>query len=535
MEILEFDAVVVGGGLAGLSAAVRLLTARKELRVAIVFQGTGASACISGLNAVIFSPHNADSMEQYAQDTMETGFHIGDPGLVSTMCREAARGVKFLQECGIEFACRDSGGLARRHASGSTYPRTLHQSGGLLGRQIIKKMLDLSRQNGATLIERTSCHQVLVNEGSTAGVVTEKADGSYQVLRAPIVVVAWGGAGTLFPETTYPADVDGRGLAIAFECGARLVDLEFIEFEPTVMVWPPAAKGELFLTALLGEGAHLRNLRGERFLLRDRPQGEAGCPKTILNRAIWRELSEGRGTEHHAIYADLRHLPLRTVQAFSWFYERLQAAGLDPQRDLLEVAPVPHSHSGGIAVNSSYQTDITGLYAVGEAMGGIHGACRMAGNSATQALVSGLLSAEAILNPGTVRKPSLPTSVQPVFKDERIRKRLLPEVKASLARALGPVRNADTLKKGMEDLTRLHECRQVAQDDFTRQTILSGLLLIQASLFRLESRGAHFRSDYPLMSDEWLARIEVKREADGVMNCRKVCLSHQADSLLGTK
>jgi aspartate oxidase len=410
--------------------------------------------------------------------------------------------------------------LLRRHASGSTYPRTLHQKSGLLGNQITTTLLDIVSRKGAVIARGSTCRHLLVNQAKIAGLLVEDKDGVYQVIEAPVVVVAWGGVGNLFPESTNPSDVDGSGLAIAFESGASLVDLEFIEFEPTVMIWPPKVKGELFLTALFGEGAYLRNGQEERFLLRLRPQGEAGCPKTVLNKAIWHEIAEGRGTNHHGVYADLRHIPPEKIRPFSWFYHRLNSAGLDPGKDLLEVAPSPHSHSGGIAVNtSSYETDIAGLYAIGEAAGGIHGACRMAGNSATQALVSALLCGDDILN-SVHSAPSLPVGTPQPRKNERIRRELLPKIGEIIGHSLGPIRCAETLQKGFDNLISLYP--KSTDDEFTRHRILCGLLLVQASFFRRESRGNHFRSDYPQLDEYWNTTVKVKRGVNGEIECQRI-------------
>ena len=525
-EATRYDIVIIGSGLAGLASAVRLGEESRKLRIGVVSTGTGASASISGLNAVAAANPYGDSNQQHIEDMLQVGEHLGSAGMVEEMCRAVSRCVEWLEDRGVEFA-REHGKLLQRHASGCTFPRTLYHGGGLLGPHIMQKLRARLADSGVDLLDKTVCTSLLTDEGSVKGIAVEGPPGVRRMLLAPVVVAAWGGVGRLFPESTYPEDVDGRTLAMAYDCGARLIDLEFVEYEPTVIVWPPKARGELLPTAIFGDGAYLLNRNHERFILGVRSQGEAGCPKTVMNRAIWQEISDGRGSEHGGVYGDLRHVPLSTVAAYPWFYERIVKSDLDPSKELLEIKPMAHGHLGGIEVDAGYQSLVDGFYAVGEAMGGIHGACRLAGNATTQALVSGILGAESILGrTATSKSPSVPVpQLPPIRRNAEAAQRLLSEIRSILKKISGPSRDADALETCIEELGALLNSPKISNDEPTRQSALSALLIARSSLLRTESRGHHYRSDFPFLDPGWQASIELYRGEDGTAQWSKVARS----------
>lgn len=519
----QYDVIIIGTGLAGLAAASRLIDESRTIKIAMITAGKGATSYISGLNAVIYPNPWGDSNRQYIQDMLESGCYINDQKLVEVMCQEAPRCIKLLQKWGICFAARNNQ-LLRRHTSGSTYPRTLCQTSDLLGNQIITKLSNRLLSRGVKIFYKTICTRLLLKKGEVYGVlVSPTFEDNYQfIIYAPVVIVAWGGIGNLFPESTYPRDIDGRTLAMAFESGARLIDLEFVEFEPLVFIWPPVIKNKLCPTSILGDGAYLLNRDHKRFLLSIRQQGEAGASKTMLNQAIWKELSEGRGSSHKGVYVDLRHISQKTLKAYPWFFERMKMAGLDPTNDLLEVAPLAHSHSGGMAVNENYQTNIYGLFAIGEAMGGIHGACRIAGNAATQALVSGVLGAEGVLGIRFKYLSCIDSELKYLPRNNYIYNKIIPRIKDIIGQILGAQRDGATLKEGIERLWSILTSKKILKDEFIRQTALSGLLIAQSSLLRKESRGTHYRRDYPGSIKNWQCSICIYSSNEGEVKWEKI-------------
>lgn len=518
----QFDVIIIGSGLAGSIAAARLLEESERIRIAMITSGSGGTPYIAALNAALPCNPWGDSPDQHAQDMFQAGHFINAPALVKRICREAPRGVEFLQKMGIEFA-KKNGEFLRRHTSGSTYPRSLCQISDLLGKQILRKLQHRLHDKGMVIFNKAICNRLLVREGEVYGVsFTPFPGGACQNLYAADVIAAWGGIGNLFPESTYPPDIDGRSLAMAFEAGVSLIDLEFLEFEPLVTVWPEGARGEPCPTAMLGEGAYLLNRNLERFILKVRPQGEAGSPKTLLNQAIWQELAAEQGSPHGGIFVDLRHIPLEILKAYPWFYNRIANAGLDLKKDLLEVRPIAHSHSGGVAVAADYQTNVNGLFAIGEAAGGIHGACRLGGNAATQALVSGFLGAEGVLAKGFKRSIGFPPEPASFLRDIKIYDQVVPEVKKVVGQVLGPQRDRASLEMGKMKLEILSASHETRRDSLASQIILSALLMVQSGLLRKESRGCHYRSDYPATDPDWRCSIEIYRSSNGAIEWRRI-------------
>ncbi|HOK53664.1 MAG TPA: FAD-binding protein [Armatimonadota bacterium] len=513
MYDLAFDVLIVGSGLSGLVAACRLVELGVR-RVAVASQGAGATPVIAALNASIQPNKWGDTPQQHMLDTLTIGTFVNDEALVKSMCDDAHRCVNLVESWGVEFA-RVDGDYYRRHASGSTYPRSLCQTSEIIGVQMYRVLREWLEERGVTLISRATCTDLLCDEGGVTG-ARLLIDGAPQVISAPIVIAAWGGAGSLLPNSTYPLDVDGRGISILARAGVELRDLEFIEFEPMVSLSPEGAKGEPCPTAMLGEGAYLLNSKGERFMLKFRPQGEAGSPKTLMNRAIWEQVSLGNGSPNGGAFVDLRHIPLEVLKGYPWFYNRLINAGHDPKKELLEVGPAPHSHSGGAVVDSGYATRVEGLYAVGEASGGVHGACRLAGNAATQALVSGILAAEAIAAKG-VRKAESPYVSAELKLNPDARKAGHEWLQALLGRELGSMRTEAGLTSALADVEEKLESAEAEQDDLFTQKLEAARLILVSALARKESRGGHVRKDYPEVDEAFKGSVYVEQDDTGAV------------------
>jgi len=509
----SFDLIVIGSGLAGLVTALRIAEESEKMKIAIISRANGATPYITVLNAVAESNLWGDSEEQYINDMLQAGYFINDKKLVVKMCRETLRCIDFLLKWNINFSKGSDGKFLRRHASGSSYPRSLFQEPDILGKQIIFKLKEhLLNKKEVYILENKICRNLLVKDGKIFGATIEDfCDSSVINLFAPVVVAAWGGIGNLFLDSTYPSDIDGTNLSIAYEAGVSLVDLEFIEFEPLVIKWPEQIKGIICPTSILGDGAHLLNSKREQFILKHYQKEEAGCKKTVLNKAIWQEIKEKRGSEHGGIYIDLKNIPTKALNTYPWFYNKILKEGVDPEKVFLEVAPVAHSHSGGIRVKEDYQTNVDGLYAVGEAMGGTHGADRLAGNAATQALVSGILGAEEILGREHRNIPNSNVKIHKIQRNKKVYKKVVPKVKNIVKKIIGIEREENILIEGIKELKQILNSREISDDDYSYKITLSSLLIAQSCLIRKESRGNHFRSDYPNIDKDWQCSIEIKK------------------------
>jgi len=520
-----FDIIILGNGISALTTAAKIIDGKKDVRIAIINKGNGASYFVDALNAVTPENPYGDTVQSHAKDMFEIGCYLNDKQLVLKMCQEAYRCVKILEKWGINFK-KEGDQYVLHRTSGSSFPRTLFQISMPVGKSIIlnlqKKLIDKS----VKFINKTSCIKLLIDENKIIGITTKNSfKNYYQNFYAPIVVIAWGGIGNLYPYSTYPNDIDGSSIAIAFDAGLELLDLEFVEFEPLVVLWPFELKGQPCPTALLGDNAHLRNKDLERFILKWRNKGESGAPKTLINRAGVEEIAIGKGTIHGGFYYDLRDVPQSVLENYRWFYQKLKKANINYQKDLLEVGLAAHSHSGGIKVNESFQTKVNGLYAVGEAVGGIHGACRLGGNSSTQALVSGIIAAEKILKDGILKNfNNLKIKAIPkTYKiDEKIYQNIKFKVQGIINKSLGFYRNKKDLEICIKKLKHLLKSDYLLKDTYTKHLVLSALLIANSALLREESRGNHNRLDFPNFSKDWQCSIVISSSYDGDIKWEKI-------------
>lgn len=532
----KYDVAIVGGGIAGLSVALRLPS---HLRVALFTKGQlGESNTRYAQGGLTVALGADDSPELHFQDTLAAGAGLCDATAVRMLTEEAPAAVRWLISMGVQFdrvqpgsdahATQD-GLLLGREAAHSRW-RVLHAGGDATGAEIERAlMIALRKRSSIVLYEETYVRSLRVENGVCTGLEAVHRNGQAIIIEAQATILANGGAGGLWLHTSNPAGATADGIALAWRAGAALTDLEFMQFHPTVLVVDGGS--HLVSEAVRGEGAYLRNHAGERFMPRYHAMGEL-APRDVVARSILSEmLSEGTDCQ----YLDLRHLPAeRMHERFPTISAICRGYGLDLARDLLPIAPAAHYCMGGVMTDTFGRTTLEGLYAVGEvACTGVHGANRLASNSLLEGLVFGLRLADGLA--GTIAVQAIPSSRQAitlsVFDDlsreesllhiELDRENIL-QMRSEIRQVMWKYVSLQRDRQGLlEARHQLHNLRHrvktngtVKQDKHniavewleTVNMLKVAELVIVASLQRCESRGSHWRFDYPASDDSLTGR-----------------------------
>lgn len=507
-----YDYIVVGSGIAGLFTALRAARHGRVLVITKAALEESNTRYAQGGIAAAVAPD--DTAELHFRDTIDAGAGLCDERAVQVLTENAAARIRDLLNIGVPFD-REHNRLALGLEAAHGKARVLHAGGDATGRHIEHALCLALAQAGVTVLEKTFVTRLQVENGTVAGVWTLDA-GCERLHRGTHTVLASGGAGQLFRHTTNPAVATGDGLALAFRAGAALADLEFYQFHPTALQ-APGAGSFLISEAVRGEGALLRNGRGERFMPRYDARAEL-APRDVVARAIASEMQLG-GLEH--VFLDLRHLAAeRVLERFPSIAERCTQLGLDITSDWLPVAPAAHYAMGGVRTDVWGQTSLPGLYACGEvAATGVHGANRLASNSLLEGIVFGARIVEHTTGghapsrysdhpapgmlPDVVLRPVADAPAAPLQPDTGALQQLMWE-------QVGLVRSDTMLEQAVRCLSgwlnALPEAHTVAEHEL-HNGVLLGWLMAGAALERSESRGAHFRSDTPNSDALWRRHI----------------------------
>ncbi len=545
MEVLTYDVLVVGSGIAGLRAAIEI--ANRGLDVAIVTKtrlGCGASVMAEGgVNAALGNVDPEDSWEQHFIDTVEGGAYLNEQHLVEILCKEIVERIYELEEWGAVFTRLDNGLIAQRRFGKQRYRRTCFAAD-RTGHEITTTLIGVALSIGIEVLENVFVSKILKTGPRVSGVVAwDIRSWSPIIIRAKSIVLATGGAGQLYEVTTTPIESTGDGVALALDAGAEIMDMEMFQFHPTGLAWPPNVRGLLVTEAARGEGGILRNALGERFMARYAPKEMELAGRDIVARAIWQEISEGRAGPHGGVYLDLTHLPCDLIkEKLASTYRLLRRFGIDICREPIEVLPTAHYMMGGIRIDEWCRTSVKGLYAAGEVSAGVHGANRLGGNSLAECLVfgrrAGIAAADYARSVGfssidwraveeEIRRVEALWSRRDGVSYEVARDRL----RSAMWRYVGLVRSRESLEKALSEIeyiekeivprTRVEDSKlfsiQMLRALETINMVRVAKLIAKAALLRTESRGAHYRIDYPERRDDvWLKHI-VFRYENGVL------------------
>jgi len=510
---VQTDVIVIGAGIAGLFTAIK---ASSQQRVLMITKksllDSNTQYAQGGIAAVISAE---DSPAYHRQDTLIAGAGLCSHEAVNAMVHEGTEGVKDLIQMGTEFDF-ENGELALTKEGAHSQRRILHAHGDATGAEIVRALSEKTKLSPQ--IEVWDEHYVLdliTMNGECRGALVQKPDGQRVFVQAKATILCAGGAGQLFRYTTNPDIATGDGIALAYRAGAYIQDVEFIQFHPTALCYPGAPRF-LLTEALRGEGAVLRNIKGERFMQGYHPQLEL-APRDIVARAIVDEMEK---TKSIFVYIDITHeSPELIKHRFPTVYQYCLKFGLDLTTDWIPVAPAAHYMMGGVKTNLLGETSIKRLFACGEVSStGVHGANRLASNSLSEAIVFGRRIVDKINQltkpEGVVQAESIMNRAQPP-KQAIIEKRL--KLQKIMLRYTGLKRNAFGLEKGYEELKRqlsiFDNCLTKCEEFEFANLLTTALLTTQAALIREESRGGHYREDFPERDDLlWRKHLLLHRE-----------------------
>ncbi|HEY1188578.1 MAG TPA: L-aspartate oxidase [Gemmata sp.] len=512
------DVLVIGAGIAGLRAALEV---PPDLSVLVVTKDRvteSNSSYAQGGIAGVRAPE--DTFENHVEDTLVAGDGLCDRAVVERVVHEAPHQIENLIAFGTKFD-EENGQLALTREGGHSHRRIVHALGDSTGFEMMRATIAYARTRPNVRIwDDTFTIDLLTHEGACCGAVVARNGMGKFLIWAKQVILASGGCGMVYRETTNPPVATGDGMAAAYRAGAELRDMEFMQFHPTVLYVAGSAR-YLISEAVRGEGAYLRDVAGSRFMLQDDPRHEL-APRDVVARAIFRTMER---TQHPNVYLDLSHLsPELVLHRFPGINRVCKSFGLDITKDRIPVRPGAHYMLGGVTVDMQGRTTVPGLWAAGEVTStGLHGANRLASNSLIEGLVYGTLcgrgAAEAVRRmPRDLTAFPLRSAIPVMEDDARLDLAdLLASLRSLMVRKMGIVRERSRLLEAKEDLR--FWCRYALSREFDGkagwelQNLLTvARLMIAAALAREESRGTHFRSDFPVRDDTGWGQRHVTSE-----------------------
>jgi len=485
----DFDVLIVGAGVAGMAVAHQLGRVAPGLRVALVSLDApgqaGATPWAQGGVAVAWGRDDTPAL--HAEDTLAAGAGLCRPEAVEVLTQEGPARIQELLDLGAAFDRDGQGQLELTREAAHQRRRVVH-AGDFSGREVARTLA--SRLPASLQVRVGRVQQLLTRESRVVGILL---DG--QPLTASHVVLASGGVGQLFAATTNPVGAEGQCLAMAYEAGAVLRDLEFVQFHPTALaLGGQHASLPLLTEALRGEGGRLVDDSGRAFMVDYHPDAEL-APRDVVAFALWKHRQQG-----HQTFLDVTHLPV--ARRFPQVSQICQAAGLDPARDRLPVTPAVHYHMGGIEVDLWGQTGVSGLWACGEvSSSGVHGANRLASNSLLEGLVFGCRVGQALAECEMPRAGKV-SGVAPV---EALDPLALQRLREILWSGMGLARTGPGLERAQQKLEQLRQRR----NSRAHSLMVAGLMLSSAA-FRQESRGAHRRLDFPQARPTWAGHTRLR-------------------------
>jgi succinate dehydrogenase / fumarate reductase flavoprotein subunit len=541
------DVLVIGGGSAGLRAAIAAYDAGANVLIVSGSKRGDPHTTLArgGINAALGTMDPEDNWMIHAIDTLREGEFIADYEKVEVLCKNAPDAIMELVNWGARFHREKDGRLTQRFFGAHTYRRTVFY-GDLTGQEIIRVLMEQVNQRKIKMIDNVYIMKLLKsdNDGDVNGALgVDIENKEFVIFECKSLILAAGGYTRLYPVSSSRIFENyGEGVALAYEAGADLVDMEMVQFHPTGMVWPEKAVGMLATEAIRGEGGILLNSKGERFMKNYDPERMELAPRDVVARANFNEIISGRGTEHGGVWLDVTHLRKEVIQdRLPTMYEQFQELdGIDISKEKMEVAPTAHYSMGGVIVDIKCRTKIKGLFAVGEVISQIHGANRLGGNSLLDTIVFGKIAGEeaarsAKQEVGDTKKTEAPSPLQSNVDNQKkgfdddyyegifvVKEpiKFRNDIQELMKQSAGIIREETKLQNGLKRILELKnefyskdniiEVSKIDNNNSenivitwqVKSSLVACEAIIRSALMRQESRGAHYRSDFPKLDDE---------------------------------
>jgi fumarate reductase (CoM/CoB) subunit A len=554
-DVINTDALVVGAGIAGCLAAIELDNCNVYTTVVSKgpFAKSGSSVMSTGvMQAALGHIDSQDNPGEHLKDTIISGKYLNDQNLVEVLCHESIPRVSDFEQIGVAFSRTANGRVHQAITGGIRFPRAIQALGDWGGVHIMNTLRKEIMKRGISVLSEVVVTKILTSGNTVNGATAlDIKSGAFIVFKTKAIILATGGAGQVYAISGAPVHNTGDGYALAYRAGAELLDMEFVHWHPTLLAYPESRKGTLITGSTRAYGAKFFNVKGERFMVKYAPQYLELASDDIISRAIYKEILEGRGTQHNGVFLDCTYVPQKYRVFFNQTYGMLKETGIDIWKEPIEVTVGCVITLGGLRIACDTSTTLKGLFACGETTGGVHGAGYLGGNSLTDCAVfgcrAGKHAAKFVADTSNLKLNLKQVEVEKERilrffgrKDWMHPAKIKEKLQMIMWEKVGVERSGNKLKQAIKEIEKIRtkDLPKVGVPDGSRRynSILVQALelynlvdvaemMARSALFRKESRGSHYRVDYPDKNDgKWLMHVVIKNEGNK-MKISKIPLS----------